>query len=311
MIKATAKGLLTFLPGVRGVLSEKGTGGTNSAIYCYGVWLKHLTLLWQNGMHSMPKTLAELGPGDSLGIGLAAMLCGVNQYYALDVIKHSNIDANLKIFDELVTLFKARAPRPMKGWPDFDRYLDSNLFPSDILTDGLFKGSLSETRLEAIREAICGSRNPRSQVAIKYMVPWLDDNVIERETIDLILSHSVLEHVVDLEKTYQSLYSWLSPKGMMSHQIDFESHGISSEWNGYRMYPELLWKIIMGKRSFLINRQPHSVHLEIIRKNGFTVVCDLRFHRNDGISRSRLSRHWEKISEEDLTCAGAYISAIK
>jgi hypothetical protein len=310
-IRTVVKGLLTFVPGMQKVLTERGTGGTNSASYCYGVWLKHLTLFWENGMRSMPHTLAELGPGDSLGVGLAAMLCGVRNYYALDVVNHSNPEINLKIFDELVTFLKCRTGRPTKGWPDFDKYLDSSFFPSHILNDQLLKESLSEKRIEAIRNAIQNPAHHTDEVTIKYMVPWSDEKIIEKNTVDAILSHSVLEHVVDLEKTYQALYSWLKPKGIMSHQIDFGSHGISKKWNGYRMYSEPLWKMMMGKRSFLINRQPHSVHIDIIKKNGFTIVCDLTSHRNDGIQRSDLSSCWKNISDDDLTCAGAYVVAIK
>ena len=72
------KGMLTFVPGITRVMPGigLGTGGTDSARYCYGVWLKYLTLLHENGMHAIPGTIAELGPGDSLGIGLAAMLSG-------------------------------------------------------------------------------------------------------------------------------------------------------------------------------------------------------------------------------------------
>ena len=63
------KGSLTYIPGLKDVLLKKDTGGTNSARYCYDVWLKHLTMLGANGMESIPNTLAELGPGDSIGIG--------------------------------------------------------------------------------------------------------------------------------------------------------------------------------------------------------------------------------------------------
>jgi hypothetical protein len=143
------------------------------------------------------------------------------------------------------------------------------------------------------------------------MVPWSEDNVIAKDSVDVILSHSVLEHVVDIEKTYQALYSWLKPNGMMSHQIDFESHGLSETWNGYRAYSELLWKIMNGKRDFMINRQAHSAHIDLMVKNGFHVICDLTTHRTDGIQRSDLSDYWKNITDDDLTCSGAFIQARK
>ena len=314
-VKPIAKGLLTFIPGMRRILPKRETGGTNSASYCYGVWLKHLTLLWENGMRSIPSTIAELGPGDSLGVGLAAMLCGVNNYYALDVIKYSTTEVNLKIFDEIVALFKSRAQRPQKGWPDFDEYLDNDLFPSHILSERLLEVSLSEKRISAIRNTIenIGHQNSTSKfnINIKYMVPWSDDNVVEKNSVDVIFSHSVLEHVVDLESTYKALFAWLKPNGFMSHQIDFTSHGLSKKWNGYRAYSELLWKVIMGKRTCLINRQPYSLHKKLIIKNGFNIICDLTMHRTDGIRRVDLSDYWKNITDDDLTCSGAFIQTTK
>jgi hypothetical protein len=77
------KGAATYIPGLDKVASKwrkRGTGGTDTAAYCYEVWLKHLTLLWANGMRTIPDTVAELGPGDSLGTGLAALLSGANHY---------------------------------------------------------------------------------------------------------------------------------------------------------------------------------------------------------------------------------------
>jgi hypothetical protein len=262
-------------------------------------------------MRAIPRTLAELGPGDSLGVGLAAMLSGVDNYYALDVVRYSNIETNLKIFEELVALFRSRAERPTKGWPDFDEYLDEHLFPSHILGEGLLETSLSENRIAAIRKTIANPGYQNDGLVIKYMVPWSDADIIEKDTVDVILSHSVLEHVVDLETAYQALHAWLKPKGVMTHQIDFTSHGLSEKWNGYRAYSEVLWKIIMGKRTFLINRQPCSVHKSLMIRNGFIVICDKARHRTDGVQRSELSNSWKNITDEDLTCSGAFFQASK
>ena len=310
-VKPLAKGLLTYIPGMERLLPARGPGGTDSARYCYGVWLKHLTLLWANGMRSIPSTLAELGPGPSLGVGLAAMLCGSNSYYALDVVRHANTGSNLKVLDELTTLFRERAQRPTKGWPDFDQYLGDDLFPGHILGDDLLEASLSDERIAAIRNAIESQELQTGEVTIKYMVPWSDSSVIERDTVDVILSHSVLEHVVHLESTYQALYAWLKRDGIMSHQVDFTSHGLSEAWNGHWTCSELQWKLILGRRPYLINQQPYSVHAQLIAESGFNMVCALRRHQTDGVRRSDLSARWKGLTDDDLTCTGAFIQAKK
>ena len=313
-VSTIVKGALTFIPGITRALPRigLGTGGTNSASYCYGVWLKHLVMLHESGMRHMPDTVAELGPGDSCGIGLAAMLTGVNHYYALDVVRHGNNDADVAIFDELLRLFQTRAARPTKGWPDYDEFLDDGLFPSHILTDDLLVASLAPHRIAGIRSALTNPEHARQDISIKYMVPWFDDKVIDKGSVDLIISHSVLEHVVDLEVTYQAMHAWLKPGGWMSHQIDFKCHGLSREWNGYRQYPEVLWKLVVGTRPFLLNRQPYSVHADLLKRNDFEVVCDLKQYMLDqGINRSQLARQWHGISDDDLTCSGAFVQARK
>lgn len=259
----------------------------------------------------MPRTIAELGPGDSLGVGLAALLSGVSNYYALDVIRFSNPARNLKIFEELVALLKARAPRPSKGWPDYDAHLDNGLFPRHILTDELLEASLREERLDLIRAALVNPTSNSGEVSIRYVVPWFDERVIEKDSVDIILSHAVLEHVADLETTYRASYLWLKAGGMMSHQIDFTSHGLTEKWNGHWACPEALWKIVVGRRPFLINRQPSSMHVKFMEKNGFRIICHLKNHRSDGIARSELSSVWREISDDDLTCSGDFIQARK
>jgi len=306
------KGSLTYIPGVKRVFLKRDTGGTNSAKYCYDVWLKHLTMLWESGMHSIPNSLAELGPGDSMGIGLAAMLSGVDTYYALDVVKYSNTNFNIRILNELITLFHERASGPAEGWPNCDQYLDENHFPSHILTEDALRISLSEERVSRIRNAIMEPESSNSGIAVNYVAPWSDESVIDKETVDVIISHAVLEHVVDLKGAYRALYTWLKPGGMMSNQIDFSSHGLSEKWNGFRAYPEWVWKLIVGKRSFLINRQPHSVHIDLMERNEFKIICDLKHYRKEGgIQRSQLSSHWKGISDDDLAISSAFIQAQK
>ncbi|HEX5461250.1 MAG TPA: hypothetical protein VFX20_14905 [Steroidobacteraceae bacterium] len=309
VLKSLVKGLLTNIPGVEPLLRQRTAGVTQSASYAYWVWMKHLTLLWENGLQAIPETVAELGPGDSLGVGLAAILCGARRYFALDVQKYANTAANLAVLDELVALFRARAPRPSAGWPDFDGYLDERLFPSHILTDELLCASLADSRIDRIRDAIANPARSRDGISVSYIVPWTDASVLVRDSVDVLLSHSVLEHVVDLETTYRALALWLKPNGLTSHQIDFDSHGITAAWNGYRAYSETFWRVLLGKRLYMINREPLSTHVRLLRSEGLEMTCLLQAMRTDGIPRSRLAPRWRSLSDEDLNCSGAFVQA--
>jgi SAM-dependent methyltransferase len=305
-------GLLTFIPGVLEILPKFGTRGTNSAHYCYQVWIVHLTQLWENGMSTIPNTLAELGPGDSLGVGLAAMLCGVNNYYALDATPYAQSELNLQIFDELVDLFKSRSAEcPTTGEPDIQEYWRNHSFPSHILTDELLEVSLAEERVRSIRKSLENIGQQTGGIKIEYIVPGVNPQTIKQESVDAILSHAVLEHVLDFEETYQAMHSWLKPGGMMSHVIDFRSHNYTQKWNGHWAYSDSFWNIIMGNRPHLINRQPYSVHLNLIEQNHFKVVHNIPDYRTDGITRSNLAKKWHGISDDDLTCSGAFIQAVK
>jgi hypothetical protein len=203
------------------------------------------------------------------------------------------------------------APRPTKGWPDYDPYLDENLFPGHILTADVLAKSLTEERIDLIRQALLRPGTQDRGLSIKYMVPWSDESVIQKDSVDVILSHVTLEHVVDVKSTYHACASWLKRGGIMSHDIDFTSHGLSKEWNGHWACSELLWKTIVGKRPFLINRQPCSVHEELMRSNGFEIICNLKHCRTDGIKRPQLAAAWRNISDEDLTCSEVFIQARK
>jgi hypothetical protein len=124
--KPVARGITTMIPGIYRIAARRRGGGTGSADYCYAVWLKHLTLLWQRGLRTMPASVAEIGPGNSLGVGLAALLSGSARFYALDVVAYSSTDRNLRMLDRLVERFRNRAPKafphqPALGvWPNPD-----------------------------------------------------------------------------------------------------------------------------------------------------------------------------------------------
>lgn len=308
-IKMMIGGIGSFIRGGN-QYSEIRTGGSDSARYCYSVWLRHLVIAKNNGLNPYPRVIAELGPGDSIGVGLAALISGCEHYYALDIVEHANIARNIKIFDELVMLFKERSAIPGEDeFPKLKPYLDRYDFPADILNDDRLVQALDASRIANIRSAVTDPDIYRGIVS--YAAPWYDTDIIEEETVDMIFSQAVLEHVDDLHGIYRSMRSWLKPKGYMSHQIDFKCHGTAEEWNGHWVYSDLVWKVIKGKRPYLLNREPHSAHIALLDKEGFEIVYDGRMTSESHITASDLASRFRNISFKDLTTSNAFIQAVK
>src|SRR5712691_8294749 len=105
MMRQMLFGAATYVPGVYSLVAKR-QGEGHSARYCYAVWLRHLVLAHRHGLNALPRAVAELGPGTSLGVGLAALISGVDTYYACDVVRHANMNRSLQLFDELVALFR-------------------------------------------------------------------------------------------------------------------------------------------------------------------------------------------------------------
>jgi len=264
----------------------------------------------ENGRFLQKPAVAELGPGDSIGIGLAALLSGAREYYALDVVDYGDAARNMTVFDELVELFRSRAAIPdEREFPKVQPLLTDYSFPDRLLPPPALERSLREDRLQKIRRSIVDPRGPGS--LIHPIVPWIDSRAIPPESIDLIFSQAVLEHVTDLPLAYRAMRRWLAPGGLMSHQIDFKCHGKAAEWNGHWSYSDLSWRLIRGKQVYLLNREPHSTHLRLLRQEGFRLVCDRIQHRPSNLPRERLARRFRDVPAEDLTISEALIQAVR
>lgn len=312
MIKQLIKGMSTYVPGLFSLISRKGTGGTNSARYCYSIWLRHLVMAGRNNLSVQPKIVAELGPGDSIGIGLAALLSGSEQYFAFDIVDFAQLEKNLGIFDELVDLYKRKEDIPGdEEFPRVEPKFESYEFPSGILTDERLSRTLDDLRIERIRKAIVNAQDKKYSM-IRYVVPWYSSDVLEKESVDMVYSQAVLEHVEDLADMYKAFYSWLKPEGFMSHQIDFKCHGTANEWNGHWGCSDFVWKLIKGKRAYLLNRMPHSTHVRLLKEAGFNIVCNLKVKDHSNLSMDRISlRLRDNMSADDLTTSGVFIQATK
>lgn len=297
--RSLAKGIGSYVaPALR---STHQVGGTVSARHCYDLFFRHYGHLtpFLSGRH--PGTLVEVGPGSSLGVGLAALLGGIDRYIALDLQDHRDTERDLAILHDLVGLFRERAPfaetteaghiffppaAPPSVW--------ENLAPT-------LERTLHSASIESIEAALLSGDEH-----LTFVAPWTDVNVLPPGSADWLMTHSVMEHVDELDATYAAFARWLKPGGFATHLIDFQSHGLASDWNGHWAVSSPTWALMRGRRPYLINRMWRSQHVELMRRNGFEVLTELRHVKADGLSASELRKPFADMPSGDETVAMSF-----
>ena len=307
--KSIRKILGGFKSYVPGGVSIRGTGGTDSARYCYTIWLRHLSILYKNGFTKIPNTIAELGPGDSIGTGLAGLLSGSKKFYALDVVEHTDIKKNISVFDELVTLFANHSALPDDNeFPRVLPRLTSYNFPSEIFADNNLENFLDKSRIQSLRNELVDIKKQKN--SIKYMCPWNDPKIIESDSVDVVFSQAVLEHVRhdEFESTMQECFRLLKSDGLMSHEIDFKDH-LGGGLNNMRFSTKMWEKDWFAAGSgFYTNRLRMPEIISICEKVGFLVeVRNFVCWDVSQIKRKHLAKEFNNLTDYDLSISKVHL----
>ncbi|MBO8232390.1 hypothetical protein CU311_06815 [Prochlorococcus marinus str. MU1402] len=283
----------------------------NSARYCYSVWLRHIVKAYENKfIEAIPDSIIELGPGDTLGTGIAAILSGAKKYVAFDAQPNVEIEENLKILEELIVLFSNKSDIPNHDeFPKIKPKLKDYKFPKYLFSDKTLKSYLSHERIKEIKYSIMNTKSKSS--SIQYVTNSYFERNIDDFKFDMIFSQATLEHVDNLSKTYEFMSKALSSSGFMSHQIDFKSHNTSKSWDGHWKYSSIFWKLIRGNRKWFINRYPCGTHIKFIKDNGLLNLKVERHLLKPTFHKSKLSKTFNSISELDRKTSGAFIQARK
>ena len=264
-LRPIAGGILSLIPGLyKWWDNQRPTGNTASSSYSKGIWEFHRDNYRRYTQKQHPYSIAELGPGATLGTCIAALCDGVERAVGLDVCPYAgSSQLNQEMLDELWT-----KPR-------------------------------SDSKFEVLAKAIRKLGSPLRSTPLKYVAPWMNESVIPEGGIDLVFSHSVLEHVDQPADAYKACFRWLKPNGIMSHKIDHSSHGITNSWNGHYAIPRWLWRIIRGGRPYLLNRLTPSEHRALIKSAGFEIISEILVNETDADRSTACSL---KISEQDTEC---------
>ena len=288
------KGLMTWVPGLDHWRRRRATsGGSDSARYCYSVWLRHLNVLSSNGFRVRGAQVGELGPGDSIGTGLAALLSGAESYVGLDLVPFSANADLAAMLQELAHMYLNCEDIPShEEFPGIRPRLDSYAFPNQLIN-----GLDLSNRVEAIEREV--DRGLCKSGVIAYRAPWNSPGVINSGSLDLIFSQAVLEHVDNLDETYKAMFAWLKPGGYASHVIDFGAHQLSPFWNGHWAYNDFQWRLARGRREFLLNREPFSTHVECVQRAGLELLQVIHYYDDNGLPPHYLSPQFQQFSAED------------
>jgi hypothetical protein len=296
------KGISTCVPIVNAWrLRRASTGGSDSCRYCYSVWLRHLIVLDSYGFRIKGAHIGELGPGDSIGMGLAALLSGADSYVGLDIVPFSAAADLESMLAGLSRMYSNRESIPDHNeFPRIRPRLDSYQFPDRLVELGDCTDRAEEIRGE-IRKGV-----NRSQL-LNYRAPWTSLDEIASGSLDLIFSQAVLEHIDDLEQTYDAMSSWLKQGGYASHVIDFSSHDLSPFWNGHWAYTKKEWRMVRGRREYLLSRQPVSVHLSYAQRVGLEILHVQKDYGDKGIDVCSLSEEFSRLDSEYFRTRGVVL----
>lgn len=285
------RGMGTWAPGLYRP-QRRRTGLSVSARYCYSVFLRHLCLLHACGLPVRHESLAELGPGATIGLSLMGLLLGASRVDALDVVRHANSTGNARILADLIELLRRRAPIPgEEEFPQVYPRLPAYGFPSF-----LGEVTLEPARIERIGAALRGEADG---IGIRYYVPWQDCWGGRSPGVDFVISQAALEHVEDIESVHRSLAAGLRIGGIASHVIDFKSHDMTAHWDGHLQYGDLTWKVVKGRRPYLLNRRSPADHLRAMQAAGFEIVRTWRDLVRPTLLRSGLPARFRGWSDED------------
>jgi SAM-dependent methyltransferase len=132
-----------------------------------------------------------------------------------------------------------------------------------------------------------------------------------RESVDLVFSRAVLEHVDDLEATFADMTSALRPGALAIHQVDLRSHGLHiSNPLDFLAWSRNLWQLMYSEKG-VPNRWRIDKYRSILQRLPTSVLelrpTTLAAQEHVAAVRPALAPDFQAISDEDLSWLGFWL----
>lgn len=187
------------------------------------------------------KAILEIGPGNSLTIGLIFLACGAKKIYFIDRFKHL-------IWDEYDIAFHKKVLRK----------IEEKKFPFSALAT------------KSVAFARNGSINFDPD-RIEYSFGDVASLPLDNCSIDCVFSNAVLEHVHSIKEAINEISRVTRPGGIGIHGIDLRDHFFQATPLRLLQYPDWLWNLMTWNRSGYTNRLRISDYLDLFRKTDFRI----------------------------------------
>lgn len=238
-------------------------GDMDSASYALGVFLRH-----QRYAPDAPWVGLELGPGDSIFSAILARRYGCQKLWLVDAGD-----------------FAIKTPQKYRKMAE---ELEASGAGDELL-------ALASADDFAALLTSCGAAYLTSGLAALRS--------IEPESVDLVWSHAVLEHVRagDFAAFAREMYRILRPGGCASHVVDFKDH-LGGSLNNMRI-PSSLWEQdwFAQRSGFYTNRIRFQAMEDAFAESGFSVEVLLKNRWDQPpVAREAMAPEFRDLDPQDL-----------
>jgi len=129
---------------------------------------------------------------------------------------------------------------------------------------------------------------------------------VESNSVNLITSFGVLEHIRDSESAFSEMYRVLKKKGVLYHFISLGDHYNFNDPMRFLKYPDWLWNIITKEGYSYTNRLRVDDYLEIINAQGFKII-DSESIVCDESKLGRINSKFASKRSEDIRTTHSYL----
>lgn len=223
------------------------------------------------------KQILEYGPGDVPGVALLMVAHGAERVICVDrfpLVTYS--DKNIQVLRQLINSLTGEArDRAAACFQIYDE-------PSSKFKDNYIQYLICPNGLSGLISQI-----------------------------DLVISRAVLEHVNDLDATFDDMFHALRAGGVAVHLVDLKSHGLHrNNPLDFLNWPKWLWAIMYSYKG-VPNRLRVNYYRQALAKRHISILRlepTILANANDILEiRPHLAKPFCNISDEDLSWLGFWL----